>query len=195
MRQRPKTSAASWTACWRCAASSRRSKTTTCGRKREAASSDGRDHQALGRAGARVRKAPGWRDVAQHLDEIDRFCTARRRVPRAAGEPQARLKQQWQLLGRADLPEERLAQEVALLATKADVREELDRLSAHIAAARELLAEGGAVGRQARFPVPGIQPRGQHAVLQVRRRRADRASASSSRPSIDQLREQVQNIE
>ena len=40
----------------------------------------------------------------------------------------------------AELPEERLAQEVAVLATKADVREELDRLEAHCAAGRNLLA-------------------------------------------------------
>ncbi len=51
----------------------------------------------------------------------------------------------------ADLPEERLAQEVALLAAKADVREELDRLDAHLAAAAALLASGDAVGRKLDF--------------------------------------------
>ncbi len=49
------------------------------------------------------------------------------------------------------LPEERLAQEAALLIAKADVREELDRLAAHVAAARALLCEGGAVGRRFDF--------------------------------------------
>jgi uncharacterized protein (TIGR00255 family) len=49
------------------------------------------------------------------------------------------------------IPEERLAQEAALLVAKADIREELDRLSAHIAAARELLKESGAVGRRLDF--------------------------------------------
>jgi len=46
------------------------------------------------------------------------------------------------------LPEDRLAQEIALLAGKADVREEVDRLTAHIAAARDLLASGEAIGRR-----------------------------------------------
>ncbi len=51
----------------------------------------------------------------------------------------------------ADLPEERLAQEVALLAARADVREELDRLDAHLAAAGALLASDEAVGRKLDF--------------------------------------------
>ena len=49
------------------------------------------------------------------------------------------------------LPEERLAQEVALLAAKADVREELDRLDAHLDAASGHLASGEAVGRKLDF--------------------------------------------
>ncbi len=51
----------------------------------------------------------------------------------------------------ADLPEERLAQEVALLAAKADVREELDRLDAHLEAVAALLVSGEAVGRRLDF--------------------------------------------
>ena len=51
----------------------------------------------------------------------------------------------------AGLPEERLAQEVALLAAKADVREELDRLDAHLEASGALLASGEAVGRKLDF--------------------------------------------
>jgi len=53
--------------------------------------------------------------------------------------------------GRARIPEERLAQEVALLAQKSDVREELDRLAAHIEAARALLAAGECAGRKLDF--------------------------------------------
>ena len=51
------------------------------------------------------------------------------------------------------LPEDRIAQEVALLATKSDVREELDRLGAHIGAARALLAEAAGIGRKFDFLV------------------------------------------
>lgn len=49
------------------------------------------------------------------------------------------------------IPEERLAQEAAVLATKADVREELDRLRAHILSARELLSSGQPAGRKLDF--------------------------------------------
>jgi len=65
---------------------------------------------------------------------------------------EARLIQQLEGL-RLDigLPQDRLAQEALLLATKADIQEELDRLTAHLAAARKLIAEGGAVGRRLDF--------------------------------------------
>lgn len=54
------------------------------------------------------------------------------------------------LLGE-NLPEERLAQEAAVLAMKADVREELDRLRAHCVQARELIAQGSPIGRKLDF--------------------------------------------
>ena len=54
------------------------------------------------------------------------------------------------LLGE-DLPKERLVQEAALLAIKADVREELDRLRAHCVQARELIAQGSPIGRKLGF--------------------------------------------
>ncbi|MBF0247886.1 MAG: DUF1732 domain-containing protein, partial [Alphaproteobacteria bacterium] len=88
----------------------------------------------------------------------------------------------------------RLAQEAALLMTKADVREELDRLTAHIAAARELLGEGGPVGRRLDF------------LCQEFNREANTLCSKSSdtdltrvglalKAVIEQFREQVQNIE
>ncbi len=92
------------------------------------------------------------------------------------------------------LNEDRLAQEAALLAAKADVREEIDRLGAHIAAAHGLLAEGGAVGRRFDF------------LCQEFNREANTLCSKSSdigltriglalKAAIEQLREQVQNIE
>jgi uncharacterized protein (TIGR00255 family) len=135
--------------------------------------------------------------VAQQLNDIERFCTAA--AASAAAQPtglQARLKQQLDmLLGTSPaLPEERLAQELALLITKADVREELDRLGVHIAAARKLLKDGGAVGRKFDF------------LCQEFNREANTLCSKSSdseltaigldlKSSIDQLREQVQTIE
>jgi guanylate kinase len=74
----------------------------------------------------------------------------------AAAQPEAlkaRLRAQLTALLDATptLSEERLAQEAALLAAKADLREELDRLKAHVTAARELMDAGGAVGRRFDF--------------------------------------------
>jgi uncharacterized protein (TIGR00255 family) len=74
----------------------------------------------------------------------------------AAGQPAlhaARLRDSLAALleGERRVPEDRLAQEVALLASKSDVREELDRLSAHIAEARRLLTSGEAIGRKLDF--------------------------------------------
>ncbi|WP_236897301.1 YicC/YloC family endoribonuclease [Devosia sp. SL43] len=92
------------------------------------------------------------------------------------------------------LSEDRLAQEALLLATKADIREELDRLTAHIASARQLIRGGGAVGRRLDF------------LAQEFNREANTLCSKSNaveltaigldlKAAIDQLREQVQNIE
>lgn len=88
------------------------------------------------------------------LDEVAALRDAA--ATEAADQPAlhaARLRESLAALleGERRVPEERLAQEVALLATKSDVREELDRLSAHIAEARRLLASGDAVGRKLDF--------------------------------------------
>jgi uncharacterized protein (TIGR00255 family) len=92
------------------------------------------------------------------------------------------------------LPEERLAQEVALLATRSDVREELDRLGSHIEAARALLAEGAQVGRRFDFLV-------QEFVRETNTLCAKSASTALTttglrlKAAIEQLREQIQNVE
>jgi uncharacterized protein (TIGR00255 family) len=92
------------------------------------------------------------------------------------------------------LPEERLAQEAAMLMLKADVREELDRLRAHVDAARELMMTDGSIGRQFDF------------LCQELNREANTLCSKSAdvqltrvglalKTTIDQMREQVQNIE
>jgi uncharacterized protein (TIGR00255 family) len=108
----------------------------------------------------------------------------------------ARLRAQLaELLGATPgLPEEKIAQEIALLATKSDVREELDRLASHIEAARALLAEGAAIGRRFDF-----------LVQEFNREANTLCSKSVSLPltalglkmkaAIEQLREQVANVE
>ena len=92
------------------------------------------------------------------------------------------------------LSEDRLAQEVAILVTKSDIREELDRLKSHEGAARDLLAAGGAVGRKLDF------------LCQELNREANTLCSKSSdveltrvgldlKAVIEQFREQIQNIE
>ncbi len=89
---------------------------------------------------------------------------------------------------------ERLAQELALIISKGDVREELDRLVAHVGAARDLMAESGAVGRRLDF------------LCQEFNREANTLCSKSSdleltriglalKAAIERLREQIQNIE
>lgn len=117
----------------------------------------------------------------------------------AAAQPEAlaqRLRRQVEeLLDAApSLDEGRLAQEAALLANKADVREEIDRLKAHLPAARALLSEDAAVGRKLDF------------LCQELNREANTLCSKSTdidltrvgldlKSVIDQFREQVQNIE
>ena len=92
------------------------------------------------------------------------------------------------------LPEERIAQEVALLAAKSDVREELDRLSAHLAAAEALVAEGGNIGRRFDFLVQEFN-REANTLCSKSASVALTATGLRLKATIEQLREQVQNIE
>jgi uncharacterized protein (TIGR00255 family) len=142
--------------------------------------------------GARIQQV-----LLSQLDEIS--ALAERAGACAALRPEAvreRLRHQVAAVLEAapSLPEDRIAQEVALIAVKADVREELDRLRAHVAAARELIAAGGAVGRKLDF------------LSQEFNREANTLCSKSSdveltrvgldlKAVIDQFREQVQNIE
>ena len=92
------------------------------------------------------------------------------------------------------MPLERVAQELTMLVTRADVREELDRLRAHIAQAGDLLERGEAVGRQLDF------------LCQELNREANTLCSKSAdieltriglslKAAIEQFREQVQNLE
>jgi uncharacterized protein (TIGR00255 family) len=106
---------------------------------------------------ATMRAAEGARlaeVLATRLEQIDALATQADGLAAAApAQIKARLMEKIAAVC-ADvpaLPEERLAQEVALLIAKADVREEIDRLNAHHAAAGELIGEGGAVGRRLDF--------------------------------------------
>jgi uncharacterized protein (TIGR00255 family) len=135
--------------------------------------------------------------LREHLDEIATLAGAAARS--AAAQPAA-LKERLRALvatlleASSALPEERLAQEAALLVARADVREELDRLKAHLAASDELLREGAMIGRRFDF------------LCQEFNREANTLCSKSAdveltriglalKAAIEQLREQIQNIE
>ncbi len=99
------------------------------------------------------------------------------------------------VLGNADgVDEARLAQELALLAVKTDVTEELDRLRAHIDAARNLLAETGPVGRKFDFLMQEFM-REANTLCSKAQDIALTRIGLDLKTVIDQMREQVQNVE
>lgn len=135
--------------------------------------------------------------LLQTLDEIEALAARAKTV--AAKQPEALATKYRDAIARliadaAPLPEDRIVQEAAAMAVKADVTEELDRLAAHVAQARELLAEGGPVGRRLDF------------LAQEFNREANTLGAKSTlleltrismdlKAAIDALREQIQNVE
>lgn len=149
---------------------------------------------------AEARRAEGARlhaILSALLDEIAALREAA--AAEAAAQPaahRARLTAALAALleGETRVPEERLAAEVALLAQKSDVREELDRLGAHLGAARALLASAEAVGRKLEFLT-------QEFGRESNTLGAKSASLALTRLSLDlkaaieRLREQAANVE
>ncbi len=135
--------------------------------------------------------------LSGRIAEIEKLSKAAEASPaRSAEAIRVRLGEQVRelLAASSALDPERLHQEAALLAAKADVREELDRLNAHVSAARALLKNGGAVGRRLDF------------LAQEFNREANTLCSKSNdvsltaiglelKTAVDQFREQVQNIE
>lgn len=94
----------------------------------------------------------------------------------------------------ATLDPARLHQEAALLATRADIAEELDRLAGHVEAAEALIAEGGAVGRRLDFLAQECH-REANTLTAKSVHREVTAVGLELKVVVDQLREQVQNLE
>lgn len=94
----------------------------------------------------------------------------------------------------ASLDEQRLYQEAAILATKADLQEELDRLAAHCVAARKLLGSEGAVGRKMDFLAQEFN-RECNTVCSKANSTAVTQAGLQMKVVIDQFREQIQNIQ
>ena len=92
------------------------------------------------------------------------------------------------------LDPDRLHQEAALIATRADVREEIDRLVAHVAAARQLIGEGVAVGRRLDFLAQEFS-RESNTLSAKSNDRSLTAIGLELKAVVEQFREQVQNVE
>jgi uncharacterized protein (TIGR00255 family) len=135
--------------------------------------------------------------LTRKLDEIAALVAeAERAAATQPGAIRARFdRQMTELLGRAPpVAEDRLAQEVALLVQRADVREELDRLNAHIDAARDLLAEGAGIGRRLDFLCQEFNREANTLCSKAAELDLTRLGLSL-KSAIEQLREQIQNIE
>ena len=96
--------------------------------------------------------------------------------------------------GAAGVDEARIAQELALIAVKADITEELDRLSAHVAAARELLGADAPIGRKFDFLAQEFN-REANTLCSKSGAKALTAIGLELKTVIDQMREQIQNVE
>ncbi len=135
--------------------------------------------------------------ISGQIDEIERLTLQIQDAPaRTAEAIGLRLKEQ---VGRllddaASLDEQRLYQEAALLATKADIQEEIERLRAHVAAARDLLESDEPVGRRFEFLTQEFN-REANTICSKSNDMDISQAGLALKAVIDQLREQVQNIE
>lgn len=148
-----------------------------------------------------IREAEGRRLAAvlgEQINRIGELVSIVERCPsRTPDAIRARLDEMIErLMGEKarDFDEDRLHQEAVLLATKADVEEELQRLRMHIAAGHELLAEGGAIGRRFDFLVQEFNREANTLCSKANDTEITRAGLEM-KAVIDQMREQVQNIE
>ena len=135
--------------------------------------------------------------IAAQLDRID-LLVSHATVEAAArrdAQPGALREALARVLANAEgVDETRLAQELALIAVRNDVTEELDRLTAHIAAARSLLADAGQVGRKFDFLMQEFM-REANTLCSKAQSLALTQVGLDLKTTIDQMREQVQNVE
>jgi len=133
--------------------------------------------------------------LAGFLDRIEALVAEAEAV---AGEQPGLVKERFarrmaELLGEG-AAEDRIVQEAAAMAVKADVREELDRLTGHLAAARQLISGDGAVGRRLDFLTQEFM-REANTLCSKSASSALTSRGLDLKAVIDQFREQVQNVE
>jgi uncharacterized protein (TIGR00255 family) len=147
-----------------------------------------------------MREAEGARlstIIESQLDRIEILTrNARDNPARSVDAVRQRLKEQ---VGRlletgADFDPQRLHQEAALIATRADIQEEIDRLFAHVAAARAILASGEPAGRKLEFLAQEFN-REANTLCSKAQEATLTATGLDLKSVIDQLREQILNVE
>jgi uncharacterized protein (TIGR00255 family) len=135
-------------------------------------------------------------DLVRHLDAVEAWAGGvDAALPDALRRIQARLRERVRaLLDEAPVDPARLAQEVATLAARSDIAEELARLLSHCAQFRALVTEGGPVGRQLDFLTQEL-----HRETNTIASKVDDADLVArvlqARTLVERLREQVQNVE
>lgn len=135
--------------------------------------------------------------VRERLAEIEALMSeAARLASLQPGKLRTRLAEQIrEVAGEASaVTDDRVAQEIALLLTKYDVREELDRIAAHVAQARALVEAGGAVGRRLDFLAQELNREANTVCAKAADSELSRVGLDL-KTVIDRLREQAQNLE
>ncbi|MBT9290103.1 YicC/YloC family endoribonuclease [Prosthecodimorpha staleyi] len=164
----------------------------------DAAVLDGLDRALDALVEARAREGAAVAAVlAGHLDTVEALAKAAEANPARSVEAiRERLAEQVRALLDAvpALDPQRLHQEAVLIATRADIREELDRLFAHVAQGRALIRDGGAVGRRLDFLAQEFN-RESNTLCSKSNDRALTAIGLDLKTVVDQFREQIQNVE
>jgi uncharacterized protein (TIGR00255 family) len=138
-----------------------------------------------------------YRVLLDQIDRIEMLTGAIEADPsRSVAVITARLASQIAMVmdGGSTVDPDRLYAEVALLAAKADIREEIDRLRTHVTAARDLLKKGGPVGRKLDFLSQEFN-RESNTICSKSNAAAVTTAGIELKVVIDQFREQVQNLE
>ncbi len=134
--------------------------------------------------------------LVQRIARIGELSRQAEATPgRSADAVKARIAKQIEALGQTQgLDPARLHQEAVLLASRADIREELDRLHTHVKAVGDLLGKGGAIGRRLDFLAQELG-RESNTLCAKSNDAALTAIGLEMKVEVEQFREQVQNIE